>query len=196
MVNSKKASKSTIAIILLSLLLVLSLILTATGAWFTDSKGSKEPATAEFGTITLTTDGTAFGVFDHGSTTLTGKVMPGDDVVATITAKNDGNSAMYCLVKLVITVEGNDKASVNKWFALDGTDASATNVTELAAGASGELEKGFTLDGTVYGNDYEGKSISVSYEIRAIQVKNVTKAQAYTYLTTTGTFNDTTALSA
>ena len=37
MVNSKKKmNKSTVAIVVLALLLVLSLVLTATGAWFTD----------------------------------------------------------------------------------------------------------------------------------------------------------------
>ena len=38
MVNSKKMSKSSIAVIVLSILLVLSLILGFTGAWFTDDK--------------------------------------------------------------------------------------------------------------------------------------------------------------
>ena len=38
MVNSKRMSKSKVAMIALAILLVLSLILTATGAWYTDNK--------------------------------------------------------------------------------------------------------------------------------------------------------------
>ena len=49
MVNSKKMRKSTVAIVLLSILLCLSMILTATGAWYTDSKsGSNTGADASF----------------------------------------------------------------------------------------------------------------------------------------------------
>jgi len=62
MVNSKKMSKSTIAVIALSILLVLSLILTATGAWFTDQKsGSDTGTTKNFGIVVINLDDTAAG---------------------------------------------------------------------------------------------------------------------------------------
>src|SRR5574344_1857850 len=52
MVNSKKMSKSSIAVICLAILLVLSMILGITGAWFTDTM--TEPATTasmKFGNV-------------------------------------------------------------------------------------------------------------------------------------------------
>ena len=56
MVKSKKMSKTSIAVIVLALLLVLSLVMGITGAWFTDSKDgqSTNENPINFGTVAVT----------------------------------------------------------------------------------------------------------------------------------------------
>ena len=56
MVNSKKMSKSSIAVIVLSILLVLSMILGLTGAWFTDKGSDKTSDSIKFGNIDISAE--------------------------------------------------------------------------------------------------------------------------------------------
>ena len=104
MVNSKKMSKSTIAVIALSILLVLSLILTATGAWFTDTDSDHKDPAINFGHVEVNvtaTDSDAQGTV--GGWTLaqksvsvpTEKMMPGDRYDGNINIENVGNQKIY-----------------------------------------------------------------------------------------------------
>ena len=61
MVNSKKNTKSIIALVVLSLLLIASICLAATGAWFTANVADKSD-TVKFGKIEMAVDGGTFHV--------------------------------------------------------------------------------------------------------------------------------------
>ena len=95
MVNSKKKiNKSTVAIVVLALLLVLSLVLTATGAWFTDKETSNTNKDFTFGTVSIALTGSA----NNGTWTSTGtgnKVMPGSSFTSTLTLANDGDQDVW-----------------------------------------------------------------------------------------------------
>ena len=94
MVNSKKINKSTVAIVVLSLLLVLSLVLTATGAWFTDKETSSTQKDFTFGTVSVALSGSA----ESGAWTATGtgaKVVPGSSFTTTLTLSNDGDQDVW-----------------------------------------------------------------------------------------------------
>lgn len=106
MVNSKKMNKSTVAVIVLALLLVLSLILTATGAWFTDKANSEksDSAATGFGEVKLAAiDQSAYKV---GDWTKLGNdlLVPGSTLaVAGGDVTNAGTVDIY--VKLGMTTE-------------------------------------------------------------------------------------------
>ncbi len=187
MVNSKKMSKSSIAVIVLSILLVLSLILGFTGAWFTD-KDAKSEQTINFGTIDVALDGTSDIGFKNGDgSALTKPLMPGDKVMAKAVVKNTGAEAYY-VVRILVSaqVKGAEEAATAKYYVLNGdkaVEASATVMPKLAATTgTATIDLSMDLDGAVYGNDYQGGKAVVSCEVRAIQAKNLTAAQAYSIL--------------
>lgn len=192
MVKSKKMSKSTVAIVLLSLLLVLSLILTATGAWFTftaknDANGTEGKYTFRDGAMSATIGdmSTDFGkvyrgdaeVADHADI-MPGDVIRGGSLSVSFTAKGEGAYIVY-------------RIADGSWKLLDGTDATAENLVaykdtikalELSVA---DLE----LTGDNYDNTYQGTDIDVSsislgaVEVRMIQVENIDETTAYAKLT-------------
>ena len=189
MVNSKKMSKSSIAVIVLSILLVLSLILGFTGAWFTD-KDAKGEQTVNFGTIDVALDETSDIGFKNGdNSTLTEPLMPGDKVMAKAVVKNTGAEAYY-VVKILVSaqVKGAEEAATAKYYVWNGTEtveASETVMPKLkATTGTATIDLSMDLDGATYGNDYQGGKAVVSCEVRAIQAKNLTAAQAYKALVT------------
>ena len=156
MVNSKKMSKSTVAIVLLSLLLVLSLILTATGAWFTASADkSADGANAswsisDFITVSVTgTDDSSIKAYtklgeDQTKTEVeaNGKLFPADTIEITDGAKFTV-SASAKTHKFYYVVSKDNGAT---W------DVAAAGKADLFDGTSENLVlKEYTLEATVSG---------------------------------------------
>ena len=90
MVKSKKMSKTSIAVIILALLLVLSMVLGLTGAWFTSSKDTNVSTNSlsfgKVGVITLSAEGVKHERYDSTQSkfveVVSGPVLPGDRVTA------------------------------------------------------------------------------------------------------------------
>lgn len=163
MVNSKKMSKSSIAVIVLSILLVLSLILGFTGAWFTDKLTSGGEGTkVTFGHVELN-DAKAIAI-----TAPAGKVMPGDTLTVTNT-QYKGAAAYY---KLVVTATCNKpelQDSLNKTFSAGakyGVIAASDNFADLT------LLSDITIDAKTFGNTYQDAEVTLSVELTVIQQKN------------------------
>lgn len=195
MVNSKKMSKSTVAIVLLSLLLVLSLILTATGAWFTatDTKNSSE-ADLKFGNLSVTGSVTKMEAKLNGAdwAEVTGEtiVMPGDMVrggVYTFTITTNDSAGAYYLLKSgdkYYTVEGGKAVE----FSTGSLTAVATSGTETITfggiGEAGEYVGG--ASGANTDNTKQDTVVSIaagSYTIYVIQASNISAAEAATTIT-------------
>ena len=161
MVNSKKMSKSSIAVIVLSILLVLSLILGFTGAWFTDKKTGEE-ITKDFGTVELNVAATEFGKVTRVSNAageVTGKIMPGDTIGYTLTVtKAEGSEEFWFAVTVSIT----------------GLETDIT--TEITADKDSAVTGNVELTGATYGNTYQGKQVKLSYVVYAVQKANVATA--------------------
>ncbi len=192
MVKSKKMSKSAVAIVLLSLLLVLSLILTATGAWFTyttknDANGTDGKYTFRDGAMSATIGAMSadFGKVYRGETVVTDHtdIMPGDVIKGgsldvSFEAKGEGAYIVY-------------RVGEGAWKVLSGADATADNLTASKAPIQkltlsvADLE----LTGDNYDNTHQGKDVDVSsialgaVEIRMIQVENLGAAEAFAKLT-------------
>lgn len=212
MVNSKKKmNKSTVAIVVLALLLVLSLVLTATGAWFTDTANNNSVGSVTFGKIEiddskLPTDSNGVKTYRAADTSKTNveKAMPGDKIDVTVdVVKTSGSEEFYFTVVLQVksitlsTANTGKKteeelktmvAELNRQLStandkLYCTDSALVvkDTTNLSAYSKTAT---ITLTGNSFTNDYQGATIVIGYEVRAIQVANVTVSQAKTALTT------------
>lgn len=175
MVNSKKMNKSTVAVVVLALLLVLSLILSATGAWFTDKETGSE-ITKDFGVVNMKVTATDFGKVTRVSNDageVSGKIMPGDTIGYNLTVEKAEGSEEFWFAVLV-TVSGLESGDIT-------TTISEENVKDSATDSL--VEGSVVLTGESYGNTYQGKQIKLSYTVVAVQKANVAnKAAAVTLL--------------
>lgn len=155
MTNAKRNTKSIIALVVMSLLLVASILLAATGAWFTDTVPDNS-GSVNFGKIDI--DYTTPYEFTQNGTI----VMPGDTLHFEGEVTNKEEQAW---VAVQISLTGvKAPISTDKVVKLDknGTINLSTELGDIV------------LTGGDYKNDYQGKSIAVTVKVCAVQVKNVT----------------------
>ena len=208
MVKSKKMSKTSVTIIVLALLLVFSLVMGMTGAWFTDRETDAGNKTINFGTINVkldtATDVGFYGV-ETGGTALSRDLMPGDYVRANLVIAKDSDAVedFYFVVKISVKVWGaNLTGHTTEDAALeiatkDGgwqgkTQPVAADPEHSVAAVLGQayshsdlgnLVLGQQLAGNAYGNSYQGCNVKVTYEVRAIQEEHLSAEQAWEMLT-------------
>lgn len=207
MVNSKKMSKSTVAIVLLSLLLVLSLILTATGAWFTASADKSTNGTKGEWTIgdfiSLTVEGDdksalkAYTVLEGVETELEAdaKLHPGDTIKVegegkiSISASDDKHNFWY-----VVSMDGGatwEGSAAKKYTAGDDVKLAEAELKAVISGTgAGDVSRAgdvITVNEKLT-TDAAGHVVTITVEgvklvVRAIQYNNLTAEQAYAKLT-------------
>jgi len=146
MVKNKKMSKTSIAVIVLAVLLVLSLIMGLTGAWFTgnasDKSGAQVVRLGQWGNISLEATGAVWQEHPEGGALddVDGRayVMPGDKVQSdtvtvtwTPTAAGE-NASVYYLMKI-----NNDYKLINGSGAYVNANNAAGTIT---AGTPLEVE--------------------------------------------------------
>ena len=184
MVNSKKKmNKSTVAIVVLALLLIVSLVLTATGAWFTSSGTADDDGKGGvFGyvTVAFTADAGAKITRADGTTIVAGTaddpIMPGDIVSAskyTLTLDDKSEDAFY-LIK-------SKNAADTKFYVV--SDGKLVEATEHVAGTLTSDAKtvefqadAVTISGKDTGNDKQGTDYTAAtsgYTVYAIQQANL-----------------------
>ena len=171
MTNSKKNSKSIIALVVMALLLVASIVLAATGAWFTQIAKPADDKTISFGKVDVTVAETGFG-FARGETAVTEKLMPGDKINAKLTLTNNNGDEPWVVYKINVTINGTDVSAMSSF----------SDPVKLSTISDGVLDASVTLDGEKYGNLYEEKEVTVSYEVRMVQSTNVSAEDAKTIL--------------
>lgn len=179
MTNAKRNTKSIIALVVMSLLLVASILLAATGAWFTD-KDATATKNLTFGTLDITgvTENVAVA---NTFANLTGPVMPGSTISGKLTINYTGTADAYYRYKVEF---GGDGAA-----SLTGT-SSEWVYDEVAGGAEAQtIEKNIsvTVEPTV-GNTAQGKGITLNITVEFIQKAN-TAASAEEAFTTVGDSN-------
>ena len=190
MVNSKKMSKSSIAVIVLAIMLALSMILGVTGAWFTYTQEAADTgASGVFGKVNMVleiADGSEAKITRADrSTAVEGTtadpIMPGDVVSAatyTLSIGDDSEAAFY-------VIKNNEN---NKFYEV--VDNALVEITDSKAGSFAKGAEDVTfggaevvLTGADYGNGYQGADYTSStsgYTLYAIQQANLDDATAYT----------------
>ena len=160
MVKNKKLSKSSVAIIVLALLLIASLVMGMTGAWFTATKEGGGNQTLTFGTVRIALDGTgqdgAFaGEFLSGTEGIQAEqsieeVVPGTEYTAQLTVENAGSEDLWFYIhsaEVELIVEGEDgeeydllevaSSHVKLYYAVFEDEADIGDALELKEGDQG-----------------------------------------------------------
>lgn len=194
MVNSKKMHKSTVAVILLSLLLVLSLVLTVTGAWFTDKDSASGTTSLDFGKV----DVAAGTVTLTPTLATTGKLQPGDTITVSGTVSSTSTVPLWVRATAVVEIKlGSTVVSASTYgitgasVAFTGLGTKDTTVDGYAWEAGNKnsaLSATITMptDNTSF-NALNGNAqkltVTVTVKIAAVQSGNITKDVAATQLT-------------
>lgn len=179
MVNNKKMSKSTIAVILLSLLLCLSLILTATGAWFTD-KDNGAGKELVFGQVEIAvndaTDGCGYSAAKRSAKVEGVDIMPGDTLAAKFKVSNT-YEPVY--IKITMGLTGAEVGSGTLTLAepagtsklvYDSTNKCYYAAIDKATSESYELDA--KIDEVAFENHYQDKTVKFTLLVEAIQQAN------------------------
>ena len=185
--KKRTLSVNSVMIIVLAVLLVLSIGVGFTGAWFTDKAEFEQVDLGEIklGKIEVSavaSDATLYGSTYTGGeyvknaqpeTTRT-KVLPGDYITATIKVTNTSTADAYILVY--------DKAE-SKWYNLEGTEITeggSLEATKESAGVGGT----FNVEGSVATTETDQSQelsayIQFNYDVVACQAANISQADAW-----------------
>jgi len=190
MERTKRISMQTLAIAILSVLLVASLLMSATGAWFTSTDGDNH-AGYTFGSIELAEIGA--NVFTFTLDEASGDViMPGDTIDVDFDITNSGTADMYVRFKIEIlgtfdeSTFATPMAPLAGWVVGSGAYEgdgfyyrSAALVANTAAAVGGVVNDTvnvayeFVIPTTI-GEVAENQTISFVLTVDAVQVANNT----------------------
>ncbi len=189
MVKSKKMSKTSIAIIVLALLLVLSMVMGLTGAWFTssDKNGPNgESATINMGSVkvALTAD-TAMGAVQYGSRNgdaVVQKLVDGDNLTIVYGVDNTSDVDIYYAIKSLSvkvyadSTKENELADYERYFKAYVGEAT-TPVTLAQAFASQT-----TAQKLVNGEDVANTTVKLVFDSEGLANHALPDTQASIYI--------------
>lgn len=177
MERTKRISSQTLAIAILTVLLVASMLMSVTGAWFT-SADDDDHAGYQFGSITLGAMNSSI-VFTLDETS-GDVIMPGDALDVDFDIVNDGTADMWVRFQLVIGgtagetyfTEANEAplgwTEVGGWYYRN-----AVLIGDLDGVANGSEAVSYTFNiPTSIGDVAESTTITVNLVVQAVQVAN------------------------
>lgn len=167
MVKTKNNRKSLIALVVMAFMLVASIVMAATGAWFTDADNANGTA-VDFGTLNIVDD----SVTVARATSETGNLMPGDKLTLDMAYQLEGaaaNGGAYVRIKVTgkvgeedLVLDSEADVDADGWIYLAKVEADAAQSESVTA----------TFDADKYGNDYKEAKVTYAIEIQVIQAKN------------------------
>jgi hypothetical protein len=179
-------SKSSIAVIVLAILLALSMVLGLTGAWFTSKDDADADTTIKFGTVAIDVSETTTGTWTSDST-VEGELMPGDSYAAVITLKNTGSQDVYYKYTVVAKFYAKSDANKDNALEIEGVKLSiddskvgtavSDGIYALKTGVSVTFPASMELD-TSLNNTYQGEEYVVVFtvSVEAVQQANFNPA--------------------
>ena len=176
MKKSKKLGLQSLALILMSFVLVAGVAFGMTGAWFADQQAKDQDITLANGVkITLSGD-----FADNGDGELDA-AFPGDTIAYTGTvAGAEGTSDFFLRVKVTydldafVVTEGSLSVQIDgvDYEVEDGEEYVYLDTAAYGANEGCEITISFTIDGAGNGNDKVNAEGSVSVLVQAIQSAN------------------------
>lgn len=168
MVSSKKSSKSLIALVVMAILLVASIVLAATGAWFTSAVITDNDGALTFGTVELAESTEIAISADHAL------VVPGCTITVAGELDYTGTADAYVGYKVsivfdkVVDIDENDLADGYELSA-DGKTISIDTVVEATSTTANiSLAQTINIPKTL-GNDAQGATATMTVNAVAIQ---------------------------
>lgn len=171
MQKAKKMRKQTLVIAVLAILLVLSLALSVTGAWFTDKDTASATSDIQFATV-------AVNASDMTATVTSGtrtqdKILPGDSISLAGSIDNSTSTVdIYLAVKVsAVTVKGADETEGTKSYDID-LSSLETYITIGAITFASPLPTGVT--------DVTADTDATGYTLYKVAVQSATTTLNYT----------------
>jgi len=199
-------SKGSLAVIILAVLLVLSMVLGLTGAWFTDKASKGNDLT--FGKVTIkVTETTESSDFVSSARVIAGdtttNLMPGDKINLNGfgVAKADGSDDFYYVIEINVAVKNGETAvaedsltatqkanimALRKAILNTTEDITTNKVYNTKDSAYAAPTEDVVLDGDAWGNEWQGLTLNIGYEVRAVQMANVSADTAANMLNKKG----------
>ncbi|MBR4124037.1 MAG: hypothetical protein IKR12_00525 [Clostridia bacterium] len=169
MVKNKKMSKTSIAVIVLALLLVFSLVMGMTGAWFTDKKTPNAATSLTFGEVKLNVTATDFGKVTRVSNeagVVAADIMPGDTISYDLSIDGASGSEPFWFAVVVNTTGTEADLS-------SGLNALTTADIKSWSGSAVPCAGSVVLNGGDYDNAYQNQTVTLTYTVVAVQKANV-----------------------
>ena len=187
MKKSKKLGLQSLALILMSFVLVAGVAFGMTGAWFTDTKDAEQAVitmgnVVDIDAVSLSFTGTAYDQYGNAYASGTKYYFPGQKLIAAgnITmAAESANAYLRVTVTTVVAAELQDVVDLSGLKiggqAVTGADDEVVIYLEYTHGdeafeVSGEIE----LDGETLKNAVAGKDIKIDVKVEALQSANTT----------------------
>lgn len=189
MVKSKN-KKSVIALVVMAFLLVASIVLAATGAWFTDKASGTGSADVTFGKVDVGVTGTATLTKAHtGTLTVDGCSWS----ISGLTLENSSTVDIYYAYTVTVEVSGDDLTETEKGYFTVTNSNAAVECEKLTAGTAFSALKGmsvaFDSKGVMNGSS-KTATITVTVKVAAIQADHIEEEAAKTQLATLLTSGD------
>lgn len=181
MVKSKN-KKSVIALVVMAFLLVASIVLAATGAYFTDSASGSGDTTITFGKVDVNVNGTASLVKAH----VADETVDGCEwTISGLTLENASTVDVYYAYSVTVEISGTGITDTEKaYFTVTNTNTAVT-CEKLTAGADAaslaNIKVTFDSEGALNGSELTPK-ITVTVKVAAIQADHITEGEATTQL--------------
>ena len=188
--KKRKLSVSSVLTIVLAVLLVLSLSIGFTGAWFTSKAnlGSISLGSLTLGKIEVSAEASAVKLYGADANNSYAKgaevndrtyVVPGDYIEATITITNTSTADAYILVYETVGA---------KWYNMAGTEVTVDGALTSALAVDG-ADGSFPVSGQVPTSEVQStpaKSVNdyvkTSYKVVAVQADNISQTDAWAQL--------------
>ena len=177
-----RISRSTLSIAVLSLLLIGSIALTATGSWFTSQNAAESAGSETFGIVSINEVGTYATVSQTPLVNLDTELMPGDSMTIDLTVQNDSNVEAFIRIRLDMATDGDPVMDLNTETAFRTALASGLVGWTLSEGwyykdvalAEDEdvtIAPTFTIPTSV-GDTFQNETVSFQFEVQAVQAAN------------------------
>ncbi len=169
---TKSKNKSIIALVVMAFMLVASIALAATGAWFTD-KLATESKTFTFGSVDIAwAEGNTFKL-DDAAITENQQVLPGCKITYEGTINNEGASNAYVVVQITATLSNG-----LTWADVGDDDPSSTKLQAINVGKTQAVSATIELPTSLKDqNKLAGKTITTSVTVYAIQEHHLDSIQ-------------------
>lgn len=132
-------------------------------------------------------DDTNMSISTDSTSQVLNNILPGSTITIDGSVVNTGTISLYAILYLNVSVAGSSSALVEAYYTADGTTITengntySNTATLIDVSGNSDFELSYSFDFS-FGDDYQGRNVSVTVTAYAIQVQNIQDAQTATGL--------------